>query len=228
MPTVYFVRHGQASLGAKNYDNLSSLGQKQSHLLGKHFSDQGLKFDRIIIGGLNRHRQTLDSFLSGAQKEEWNRKSVEVLQALNEYDHVELYNAYSKENNNLNTSFTDARSYFKTMQEALIAWSEGEIFSPLSETWVEFENRVLQSLRNIVEHSSEKDKVLVISSGGTMCCAIMHALGISKKICIDLNMQTRNTSYSQFYISENSLILESFNNIPHLEKIEHLDKVTYS
>ena len=31
MGTLYLVRHGQASFGAANYDQLSALGQRQSH-----------------------------------------------------------------------------------------------------------------------------------------------------------------------------------------------------
>jgi len=35
MGTLYLVRHGQASFGAANYDQLSPLGQQQCGQLGR-------------------------------------------------------------------------------------------------------------------------------------------------------------------------------------------------
>ena len=39
MGTLYLVRHGQASFGADDYDNLSPLGHQQSQRLGVYFRD---------------------------------------------------------------------------------------------------------------------------------------------------------------------------------------------
>ena len=59
MGQLYLVRHGQASLGADDYDQLSALGAKQSQRLGEHWRAQGLQFDAVITGTLKRHAQTL-------------------------------------------------------------------------------------------------------------------------------------------------------------------------
>jgi broad specificity phosphatase PhoE len=50
MGHLYLVRHGQASLGAADYDQLSPLGQQQSLRLGEHWQAQGLRFDAVITG----------------------------------------------------------------------------------------------------------------------------------------------------------------------------------
>ena len=34
MTTIYLIRHGQASFGAANYDQLSNKGEQQATLLG--------------------------------------------------------------------------------------------------------------------------------------------------------------------------------------------------
>ena len=47
MTSIYLVRHGQASFGKKDYDNLSEIGKKQSFLLGKHFKKLKLNF-RVV------------------------------------------------------------------------------------------------------------------------------------------------------------------------------------
>jgi broad specificity phosphatase PhoE len=38
MGNLYLVRHGQASFGAADYDQLSELGQRQSVRLGEYFA----------------------------------------------------------------------------------------------------------------------------------------------------------------------------------------------
>ena len=45
MGTLYLVRHGQASFGAADYDQLSELGRRQSVRLGEYFANKGLTFD---------------------------------------------------------------------------------------------------------------------------------------------------------------------------------------
>ena len=47
MTNIYLVRHGQASFGKKDYDNLSEIGKKQSFLLGEHFKKLKLNFIKI-------------------------------------------------------------------------------------------------------------------------------------------------------------------------------------
>jgi broad specificity phosphatase PhoE len=45
MGNIYLVRHGQASFGAENYDQLSTLGQQQSQRLGEYFAQKGIQFE---------------------------------------------------------------------------------------------------------------------------------------------------------------------------------------
>ena len=50
MGTLYLVRHGQASFGADDYDQLSDLGRRQSVRLGEYFARKGIHFDGLIAG----------------------------------------------------------------------------------------------------------------------------------------------------------------------------------
>jgi broad specificity phosphatase PhoE len=65
MGTLYLVRHGQASFGADNYDQLSELGLKQSERLGAYFAAKGLQFDAAFTGTLQRQIQTLAGICKG-------------------------------------------------------------------------------------------------------------------------------------------------------------------
>jgi len=58
MQTVFVVRHGQASAHARDYDVLSSLGEKQARILGEHLARRGVGFDAIVAGPRKRQRDT--------------------------------------------------------------------------------------------------------------------------------------------------------------------------
>ncbi|HJV74342.1 MAG TPA: phosphoglycerate mutase family protein, partial [Noviherbaspirillum sp.] len=58
MGQIYLVRHGQASFGSANYDQLSELGLEQARLLGEWFANSRQQFHRVVTGDMRRHRQT--------------------------------------------------------------------------------------------------------------------------------------------------------------------------
>src|SRR3954447_5496055 len=65
MGTLYLVRHGQASFGAADYDNLSELGHRQAVRLGEYWRERGMRFDAVITGTLKRHKQTWEGIAQG-------------------------------------------------------------------------------------------------------------------------------------------------------------------
>ena len=67
MGTLYLVRHGQASFGAADYDQLSARGREQGVRLGEHWRARGMQFDAVITGTLRRHTQTLEGIAEGLQ-----------------------------------------------------------------------------------------------------------------------------------------------------------------
>ena len=58
MSKLFFFRHGQASLGAANYDVLSYKGIQQSQLLGEYLLNESISFDKIFVGPLERQKNT--------------------------------------------------------------------------------------------------------------------------------------------------------------------------
>ena len=82
MPTLTLVRHGQASFGAADYDNLSPLGHRQSVRLGEYLGAKGLAFDAVLVGTLKRHAQTL----AGIQEGMKSAHNGLLWPGLNEYD----------------------------------------------------------------------------------------------------------------------------------------------
>ena len=82
MGTLYLVRHGQASFGAADYDQLSPLGQRQCVRLGGWFRERGTRFDAVLTGTLRRHAQSLAAIEEGLQAQH----AALALPGLNEYD----------------------------------------------------------------------------------------------------------------------------------------------
>ena len=64
MATIYLVRHGQASFGAENYDQLSAMGQQQARVVGQYFRDCGIHLDAAYSGDLWRQRETAELALA--------------------------------------------------------------------------------------------------------------------------------------------------------------------
>ena len=58
MASLYLIRHGQASFGSANYDQLSALGQRQADVSGHFFADVELHFGQAVSGDLSRQQET--------------------------------------------------------------------------------------------------------------------------------------------------------------------------
>ncbi|WP_231883979.1 histidine phosphatase family protein [Alcanivorax sp. HI0044] len=86
MPVIYLIRHGQASFGKEDYDQLSEPGWEQSRILGRALQNQSLGFPRAICGTMRRHVETAEATLGelGLAKE-WHTDT-----GFNEYNHSEL------------------------------------------------------------------------------------------------------------------------------------------
>ena len=64
MASLYLIRHGQASFGSANYDQLSPLGQRQADVSGRFFADVGMHFAQAVSGDLSRQRETGERILA--------------------------------------------------------------------------------------------------------------------------------------------------------------------
>ena len=65
MASIYLIRHGQASFGAANYDQLSALGQRQADVTGQYLQAIGLSIDAAYSGSLWRQQETAQRVMAG-------------------------------------------------------------------------------------------------------------------------------------------------------------------
>jgi broad specificity phosphatase PhoE len=222
MGTLYLVRHGQASFGADDYDNLSPLGHRQSERLGEYLAGKGLTFDAVLVGTLKRHAQTL----AGLQK---GMKSSYVPLAwpgLNEYDSHAVISAIHPEPLEKPDSPERYRNHFRILRDALTQWMNG-VTSPVGmPSYPDFQNGVTSALDHARQHHA--GNVLIVSSGGPISTAVGHILGTTPEMTIELNLRIRNTSITEFSFSPKRHTLVTYNTLPHLDHADYADWVTYS
>jgi broad specificity phosphatase PhoE len=224
MAELYLVRHGQASFGAENYDALSPSGRTQSLWLGEYFAQARLRFDRVVIGTMQRHRQTAEAILAGM-----GGPQIEIAEdaGLNEYDFQALFAALGEAGLPLGLSAASSkRDFYKALQQVLQLWAEDRLPGRVPETWHQFQTRV-QRARAAIQRSGG-GRVLAVSSGGPIAVTAQQILQAPAATAIALNMQIRNSSVCQYLFKDDAMSLVSFNSVPHLERADRHECVTYA
>jgi broad specificity phosphatase PhoE len=224
MPTLYLVRHGQASFGAADYDNLSPLGEQQSQQLGQYFQSKNLRFDAVYAGTLRRHAQTYSGIAQGMNSDQapWLRPG------LNEYDSDAVLAAIHPEPLSREKSPENYRKHFRLLRDGLAAWMEGQVQPqgmPMYPDFVKGITDVLDEIRSDYG-AREEARILIVSSGGPISTAVGHVLGTAAPTTIELNLRIRNTSVTEFAFTPKRHMLVTYNTLPHLE--DNPEWVTYA
>lgn len=223
MAELYLVRHGQASLGAEDYDQLSDVGEQQGIWLGEYFAQRDIAFDRVMTGTLRRHAQTADAIRRGLREP---CIDCEIHPGLDEYDFHALFRALGDEHSTLAERATRSpRDFFKALREVLQLWTEGALDGRAPETWLAFQQRVAEARAAIQQGSGQR--VLVVSSGGVIAALTQQVLQAPAATAIALNMQIRNSSVSHYFFNRDTVHLSSFNGIGHLDDPQRRAFQTY-
>lgn len=222
MGHLYLVRHGQASLGASDYDQLSPLGAQQSQRLGEHWRAQGITFDAVITGTMKRHAQTL----AGIQQGMGTQHTALTWPGLDEYDAEAVIRAIQPGELVKPTTPEGYKQYFRLLRDGLAQWMAGVVSPQGMLSYVEFVQGVTSALDHI--RQQHEGHVLLVSSGGPIATAVAHVLHTSPETSIELNMRLRNSAVSEFNFNPKRHSLVSFNNVPHLETPSHKDWITFA
>lgn len=223
MSDLYLVRHGQASFGHENYDQLSELGYQQAHWLGEYFAERDIAFDRIITGDLSRQIQTAESIVSATNMD----CQLETHAGFNEFDFKALLKIHLKQSPPRHEiDWSKPRQVYQHLRFTIKAWSEGELDSAaVPETWNDFTARIEDAVAFAQQY--DQQKVLVVSSGGALSTALSQQMGFDVDSIINLNMQIKNTSVSHCFYEGDTSYVTHFNNVPHLDRPDRLASITY-
>ncbi len=222
MGNLTLVRHGQASFGASDYDQLSELGARQCAALGHYFSERGRRFDAVLTGTLKRHAQSYESIgsiLAGLPP-------PRAVAALNEYDAEGLVRAAAGGRPIVHTPGGDRREHFRVLRDALERWMRGELKVDGMPDWATFRAGVATVLDEL--RQSGADQVLIVSSGGPIATAVAHVLQAPANAVVALNLQMRNSALTEFSFTSSRHWLVSYNTLPHLDHPDRAGWVTHS
>lgn len=226
MGTLYLVRHGQASFGADNYDQLSALGERQAERLGQYLRErlerEGQPVQSVMMGTLTRHRQTWQALARGAG---WTHEPT-VWPALDEYDSHALIRAVHPQDLPKPDTPERYRQHFRLLRQGLQAWMAGEVTPqgmPSHEAFVQGLQEALTHVRTQCQ-----GPVLMVSSGGPISTMVGQILGAPAPTAIELNLRMRNTALSEVAYTPKRHMLVTYNTLPHLEGADYADWITYA
>lgn len=222
MGTIILVRHGQASFGSSNYDQLSPLGFEQSQMLGTHLKSRFAQIDAIAMGGMRRHRETAETCLAAMDL----APPVTVDAGFNEYAFESILQAHTPRYADQRimqaelAQTPDPKKAFQQLFEAAIArWIGGEHDGDYPESWTAFNSRCQKALLDFAASLGPSKTALVFTSGGFIGVTLQHLLGLSARQAFSFNWNIANASLTRLLYGQRGISLQSFNEHGHLESV---------
>jgi broad specificity phosphatase PhoE len=237
MGQILLVRHGQASFGTANYDQLSPLGVEQSRILGTWFAECGHRFDHVVTGDLQRHRQTAQACIEAFAPA--NKPSQTVDPGFNEYNHDEVLLRHRPEfadpqeiKHFLASHENGKKAFQQIFEDAMARWMGGRHDGEYGESWPVFRQRCIAALSKLINRGGSR-RIVVFTSGGTIATLTQHVLGMSDPQVFQLNWVLVNSAVTKLMFQSGTednagrVSLSYLNNFAHLEKSRDAALVTY-
>lgn len=212
MSALYLIRHGQAG-SLTDYDRLSETGREQARRLGEYLAGQGVRFQAVYTGELQRQRQTaVEAGMPGAV----------VDRRWNEFDWEGVYRGIAPQLAADDPEFRrqlaelDPNNSQWTACAMAIgkAWIEGR-YQIAGESWVEFCGRVREGLEALRRHGSG-ETVAVFTSAMPMAIVTALSLGGADGTIMKLAGVTYNAAVTTLRLQPDDLTLFLFNGVAHL------------
>lgn len=177
--SVILVRHGQASLGERDYDRLSGRGHVQARHLRDRLQGEIAAGWRPVCGTLRRQRQTLALLAPGTEPvhQEW----------LNEYTVSALMRAADEQAGALGLerpgreAFEDPRGHLEMFLAwfpgVIRAWQEERLVDPVNGSWPAFRDRVIAGMQVWIEQVRAGETVVMVSSAGIISLVVSLLTG---------------------------------------------------
>ena len=221
MTIITLVRHGLASFGESDYDKLSDLGLRQGQIVGEAFKERNLNPEETAIyyGSQLRHKETMEqAFKVWPYDGESN-----VLKGVREFDHEDIIfkghpNFASKAL--LGAKLLASKDKKKTLEklffEALKRWFSGQFDHEYRESWIEFEKRCWNSVRD-VGLQKERKEIVIFTSGGVIAAIVKVLMNIDHDKVLDILWKQVNGGITKILFQDNAYLL-SWNEQHHILK----------
>jgi broad specificity phosphatase PhoE len=230
MGAIYLVRHGQASFGAADYDQLSELGGRQATLLGEALRTRVPAPAAVWCGRMRRHRQTAEACLAGLGAS----VPIGVDGGWDEYDHDRLVAVYEPRYRDraalaadLAASDDPARTFQRLFAAAVARWVSGAHDGDYDERWSEFRARVAAALATVARGLGKAETALVFTSGGPIATACGTLLHVPEAAQLALGWTLANAGLSKLLCRGDSIHLSTLNDHAHFEGAADRRLITY-
>ena len=243
MTTILLARHGQASFGQENYDQLSELGTIQAQMLGQHYAATQRRIDAIFTGSLVRQQDSARHFLTRYQLSmatgdsngmpalpimNINEPDSYILPQFDEFNHKDVF--IKSDPNFMNKGAITAevaKSEVPTTRlaelfdQAMQRWHGGDNDQDYIESWPQFNDRAQLALEQVREQVASlglgrDSTVLVFTSGGVIAAITAQLLKQGSQTAYQLNKSLVNTGVTSVTFKDQSTRLMSLNEYSHL------------
>ena len=225
MGEIYFVRHGQASFGADDYDQLSPTGIRQARIVARYLAKTGKIFDAVYHGEMKRQKHTAREYIDHCDENQLAVCRPLTDAAFNEYDSHAVWEALIPEltaehpriHEELKKLPGDQKAFQKIFSQVMNRWTRDDYKASGIPRWDDFTRRVVQGIQEIAARSGAKKRVLVFTSGGPISVAVKSALGLSNQMTLEVAWQLLNASITRLKYNRQGIMLAGFNEVMHLE-----------
>lgn len=225
MPSVLLIRHGQASFGAAEYDELSDLGVRQAEALADRLSRLD-PYALTVEGSLARQRATTSILLGDV-----DGGSRRTDPRWDEYDHRDILEVAASDPE-LRDEFAvleqddvdRARAFQRILDVALRRWARGD-GQRYAESWEGFAARAWDATDEMLDELDAGQTALVVTSGGVISAVVARVLGLDAGQWQALNRVIVNTSISRVVRGRGGTNIVTINDHAHLEGTD--DLLTY-
>jgi broad specificity phosphatase PhoE len=207
---LLLVRHGQASFGAADYDQLSPLGEEQSRLLGASLAGRGVRPDLVLRGSMKRHRQTATAAVAGAG---WAADVVED-DGWDEFDHLSTLGDVTLFEEVEGESYDDRVLRFDA---TIDRWASGRHDDEYRESFPTFRARVTAAAERALDRLEPKQTAVVFTSGGPVSWVSSSLVDGGLPAWARMSRVVVNSSVTKVLAGRRGTNLISFNDHSHLE-----------
>jgi broad specificity phosphatase PhoE len=216
VPAVIFVRHGQASFGAADYDRLSTRGLEQANVVAQHLMGEGARIDVAVSGALGRQRATAEPIAAALGCE------LEIDSRWDEYDADQILTHHSTSSvRQQRAPGSDApevssREFQDVLERAVLDWIAAGTAGSAAESWPRFSERVSSALTDLHGRLSSGQTALVCTSGGVLAVLCTRLLSVPDPTFVVFNRVTVNAGITRVLLGRSGATLLSFNEQAHL------------
>jgi broad specificity phosphatase PhoE len=221
MANLLLIRHGQASFGAENYDQLSPLGQRQADITGEYLNATGVILGAAYSGDLSRQRETASRALAGLD----NPPELQIDARFNEVrndEQLEVLSPILLERDPafkalVDRSETESKAFQKVIAAVFNEWVRPGCEVEGMQSWQDYHAGVTSALQAVMDSAQSGTDSAIFSSGGTIATMVAHVLKLPADRVYEFYEPVFNCSITRVIFSRDRSSLSTYNEISHLQ-----------